>query len=190
MSHGHPLRTAAIAGGLFVTLLAAGCGTQSVSPRQITVQGCAAYGVYAIDHHVTVTRMPAACQGLSRAQINAAAAGAINMVVGGRSKRPAWRKLAAEVAPRLAYLITGPQSVSSSPPQTYQPAAQAPVRDGTGRNVALRLAALGAWLVTAGSGGYLLGSCWVRALLGAGHGLLATATLLLVVLAAIGAKAG
>jgi hypothetical protein len=31
---------------------------------------------------------------------------------------------------------------------------------------------------------------WVRALLVAGHGLLATATLLLVVLAAIGAKAG
>jgi hypothetical protein len=82
------------------------------------------------------------------------------MVVGGRSKKPAWRRLAAEVAPRLAYLITGPQPVSSSPPQTYQPAAQTPLRDGTGSNVALRLAALGAWLITAGSGAYLLGS-WI-----------------------------
>lgn len=226
--------------------------------------------------------MPAACQGLSKAQINAAAASAINMVVGGRSKKLAWRRRAAEVAPRLAYLITGPQPVSSSPPQTYQPAAQTPVRDGTGSN-AVRLAALGAWLITAGSGAYLLASWiissgirrrrwplatgappavvlghfglattglvvwviylvadwtplawtavallllvaglglalatlglpgrlsgavdaparadtaapsargWVRALLVAGHGLLATATLLLVVLAAIGAKAG
>lgn len=247
------------------------------------MQGCADYGVYAIDHHITVTRRPAACQGLSKAQINAAAANAINMVVGGRSKKPAWRRLAAEVAPRLAYLITGPQPVSSSPPQTYQPAAQTPLRDGTGSNVALRLAALGAWLITAGSGAYLLGSWiissgirrrrwplaagappavllghfglattglvvwviylvaawtplawtavallllvagfglalvtlglpgrlsdavdapakadiaatfargWVRVLPVAGHGLLATATLLLVVLAAIGAKAG
>ncbi len=245
------------------------------------MQGCADYGVYAIDHHITVTRVPAACQGLSKAQINAAAASAINVVVGGRSKKPAWRRRAAEVAPRLAYLITGPQSVSSSPPQTYQPAAQTPVR--TGSNVALRLAALGAWLITAGSGAYLLFSWiigsgirrrrwplaagappavvlghfglattglvvwvtylvadwtplawtavallllvaglglalatlglpgrlsaavdaparadtaatsapgWVRALLVAGHGLLATATLLLVVLAAIGVKGG
>ncbi len=245
------------------------------------MQGCADYGVYAIDHHITVTRVPAACQGLSKAQINAAAASAINVVVGGRSKKPAWRRRAAEVAPRLAYLITGPQYVSSSPPQTYQPAAQTPVR--TGSNVALRLAALGAWLITAGSGAYLLFSWiigsgirrrrwplaagappavvlghfglattglvvwviylvadwtplawtavallllvaglglalatlglpgrlsaavdaparadtaatsapgWVRALLVAGHGLLATATLLLVVLAAIGVKGG
>ena len=183
----------------------------------------------------------------------------------------------------MAYLITGPQAVSGSPPQTYQPATQTPVRDGTGSNVALRLAALGAWLITAGSGAYLLGSWiigsgirrrrwplaagappavllghfglaatglvvwviylladwtplawtavallllvaglglalatlglpgrlpdavdvpakadtaatsargWARALLVAGHGLLATATLLLVVLAAIGARAG
>ncbi len=101
-------------------MFAAGCGTQAASPRQITVQGCAAYGVYAIDHHITVTRMPAACRGLSKAQINEAAASAINMVVGGRSKKAAWRRLTAEVAPRLAYLITAPQPAPGSPPQTSQ----------------------------------------------------------------------
>lgn len=143
-----------------MALFAAGCGAQAASPRQITVQGCAAYGVYAIDHHITVTRMPAACRGLSKAQINEAAASAINMVVGGRSKKPAWRRLTAEVAPRLAYLITAPQPAPSSPPQTYQPAGGAPGREGTGSDVALGLAALGAWLITAGSGAYLLGS-WI-----------------------------
>jgi hypothetical protein len=154
------LRTAAIAGGLLVALLAAGCGTQPVTQRQTTVQGCADYGVYAIDHHITVTRMPAACQGLSKAQINEAAASAINMAVGGRSKKPAWRRLTAEVAPRLAYLITGPQPGPSSPPQTYQPAGGTPVRQSTGGDLPLSLAALGAWLITAGSGAYLLGS-WI-----------------------------
>ncbi len=141
-------------------MFAAGCGTQAASPRQITVQGCAAYGVYAIDHHITVTRMPAACRGLSKAQINEAAASAINMVVGGRSKKAAWRRLTAEVAPRLAYLITAPQPAPGSPPQTSQPTGGAPGREGTGSDVALGLAALGAWLITAGSGAYLLGS-WI-----------------------------
>jgi hypothetical protein len=118
--------------------------------------------VYAIDHRITVTRVPAACQGLSKAQINEAAASAINMVVGGRSKKPAWRRLTAEAAPRLAYLITGPQPAPGSPPQASQPAGGTPVRAGTGSDLALRLAALGAWLITAGSGAYLLVSWIIR----------------------------
>ena len=126
------------------------------------MQGCADYGVYAIDHGITVTRMPAACRGLGKAQINEAAAGAINMVVGGRSKKPAWRRLTAEAAPRLAYLITGPQPAPSSPPQASQPAGGTPVRAGAGSDLALRLAALGAWLITAGSGAYLLVSWIIR----------------------------
>ncbi len=126
------------------------------------MQGCADYGVYAIDHRITVTRVPAACQGLSKAQINEAAASAINMVVGGRSKKPAWRRLTAEAAPRLAYLITGPQPAPGSPPQASQPAGGTPVRAGTGSDLALRLAALGAWLITAGSGAYLLVSWIIR----------------------------
>ncbi len=126
------------------------------------MQSCTDYGVYAIDHRITVTRMPAACQGLSKAQINEAAASAISMVVGGRSKTPSWRRLTAEVAPRLAYLITGPQPAPGSPPQTSQPAGGTPVREGTRSDMALSLAALGAWLIAAGSGAYLLGSWIIR----------------------------
>jgi len=145
---------------MLVALLTAGCGTQPASSHQVTVQGCADYGVYAIDHHITVTRTPAACRGLSKAQINQAAAWAINNVVGGRSHKPAWRKLTAEVAPRLAYMITAPQPAPSLPPQTYQPAGGMPLHEGRGSAVAIGLAALGAWLVTAGSGAYLLAS-WI-----------------------------
>lgn len=104
--------------------------------------------------------MPPACRGLSKAQVNEAAASAISMVVGGRSKKPDWRRLTAEVAPRLAYLITGAQPAPSSPPQTYQPASGTPLRQGTRSDVALGLAALGAWLITAASGAYLLVS-WI-----------------------------
>ena len=145
---------------MLVALLAVGCGTQPASSHQITVQGCADYGVYAIDHHITVTRMPAACAGLSKAQINEAAANAINTIAGGRSHEPAWRRLTAEAAPRLAYLITAPPPAPSSPPQAYQAAGGTPLREGTGSDVAIGLAALGAWLITAGSGAYLLGS-WI-----------------------------
>jgi hypothetical protein len=143
---------------MLVALLAAGCGAQRASTQQITVQGCADYGVYAIDHHITVTRTPAACRGLGKAQLNEAAANAINTVVGGRSHKAAWLKLTAEVAPRLAYLITAPQPVPSSPPQAYQPAGGTQLRESTGSDVARGLAALGAWLVTASSGAHMLGS--------------------------------
>jgi len=154
------IRTTVIAGSLLVAVLAAGCGTQPSAPGASTVAGCTDYGVYAIDRQITVTRMPAACRGLSKAQVNAAAANAINMTVGGRSKKPAWRRLTAEAAPRLAYLFTASQPASSSPPQTYQPAGGTPFREGTGSDLALSLAALGSWLVTAGSGAWLLGS-WI-----------------------------
>ena len=49
---------------------------------QGTVQSCTAYAVYAIRHRITVTRTPAACQGLSRAEINQAAARAIIQAAG------------------------------------------------------------------------------------------------------------
>ncbi len=154
------IRTTVIAGSLLVAVLAAGCGTQPATASASTVEGCADYGVYAIDHHITVTRMPAACRGLSKAQVNAAAANAIDRALGGRSKKPAWRRLTAEAAPRVAYLFTAPQPAPSASPQAYRPAGGTPLREGSGSDLALGLAALGAWLVTACSGAWLLGS-WI-----------------------------
>ena len=92
------LVTAAVAGGMLAALLAAGCGAQGASPQQGTVQACANYGARAIEQHVTVTRMPAACEGLSKAQVNLAVGKAIYLVAGGRHK-VAWRRQAYLAAP-------------------------------------------------------------------------------------------
>jgi hypothetical protein len=83
-------KIAALAGGPLAALCAAGCGAAAGgagSVRPVTVQSCAAYGVYAIEHHITVTRKPAPCRGLSRAEINQAAATAILRVAGGAYPR-------------------------------------------------------------------------------------------------------
>jgi hypothetical protein len=175
-------KTVAIAGGLLTVLLAAGCGASASAPGAgrsaggaaaaapgapgagpVTTQGCSDYGVYAIDHHITVTRTPAACRGLSKAEVSHAAAVAILRVAGGRRKAT-WRKRAAEVAPFLDHLITAPaaQPVASPlpPAATWSRAsAQATTRPG-GRDLAMDTAALIAWLVTAGSGAYVLVS-WI-----------------------------
>jgi manganese efflux pump family protein len=162
------IKTAAVAGGILAALLAVGCGARAgggaAAPGgagPATVQGCAAYGVYAIQHRITVTSVPPPCQGLSRAEINQAAASAILQVAGGGPK-PVWKRRAARAAPFLSYLITGPTPAGSplpvsAPGQTSSTPASGPLG---GKNLALDIAALAAWLVTAASGAYVLGS-WV-----------------------------
>jgi hypothetical protein len=130
-------RTAGVAVSTLLALFAAGCGApaehvtagrmstaaaHTVSARsagggapQGTVQGCTAYGVYAIQHRITVTSTPAACQGLTRTEINQAAARAIIQAAGG-VRKAIWRKRAAEVAPFLRHLFTTPAPVTGSLP--------------------------------------------------------------------------
>ena len=158
-------RTVAIAGGLLTAVLAAGCAAHAPSgaspgvPADATAQGCTDYGVYAIEHHITVTATPAPCRGLSKAEVSHAAAVAILRVAGGKRKA-LWRKRAAEVAPFLAHLITAPPPAAFSLPASagWSAASAPPARHLGGRNLAMDLAALIAWLVTAGSGAYVLGS--------------------------------
>jgi len=162
---------------MLLALFAAGCGApaghvtagrmsttaaHAVSARKVgggapqaTVQGCTAYGVYAIQHRITVTSTPAACQGLSRAEINQAAARAIIQAAGG-VRKAIWRKRAAEAAPFLKHLFTAPAPVTGSLPA---------IASGSGsgeplghKDLGMDIAALIAWLVTAAAGGYLLGS--------------------------------
>lgn len=166
-------RTAAIAGGLLAALLGAGCGahassgsaagaataTAAGSESPATAQGCTDYGVYAIEHRITVTTTPAACRGLSKADVSQAAAVAILRVAGGERKA-VWRKRAAEVAPYLAHLITVPPPVTASVPASAGlPGASGPAaRRFGGQDLGMDTAALIAWLVTAASGAYVLGS--------------------------------
>jgi hypothetical protein len=154
------ITTAAVAGGMLLACFAAGCGTSTASAGrapQATVPGCTAYGVYAIEHHITVTRTPAPCQSLSKAEINQAAARAIIQVAGG-VRKAIWRKRAAEDAPYLEHLFSTPPPVTSSLPAL----AAVPTASGTlgGKDLGMDIAALIAWLVTAGSGAYVLGS-WI-----------------------------
>ena len=169
------IKIAGVAGGMLLAWFAAGCGApaghvtagrmstmaaHTASARnagggapQATEQGCTDYGVYAIEHHITVTRTPAPCQGLSKAEINQAAARAIIRVAGG-VRKAIWRKRAAEASPFLEHLFTTPAPVTSSLPAIASGSGQPLGRKDLGMDIA----ALIAWLVTAGSGGYLLGS--------------------------------
>lgn len=150
--------TAVVAGGMLAALLAAGCDAQSAAPQPGTVQACADYGVRAIERHVTVTWMPAACRGLSRAQVNQAVGQAIYIVAGGRPKA-AWRRRAYLASAWLAYLTSPPQRTASSQPRgSVIPESGAPA--GRGSDAALRFAALVAWLLAAGSGSSMVG-VWI-----------------------------
>ncbi len=114
-----------------------------------TEDSCYAFGVQAIKRHVTVTTVPRACAGLSRAQVNAAVGRAIKDVVGPHPKAVA-RHLAHRDQAYLAHLI------STVPTPTAAPTVAAPAPAPERSSGDLPLAALGAWLVTAAAGSYLL----------------------------------
>jgi hypothetical protein len=141
---------------VLVALLTAGCG----APTGNTVQGCADYGVQAIEHRVTVTRTPPPCHGLSAAQINQAAGLAIIRVAGGAPKA-VWRKRAGRAARYLGGLVTTlPAPPSSLPAGSAELGAAAGSGPLGGRDAGMDIAALIAWLVTASSGLYVLAN-WI-----------------------------
>jgi manganese efflux pump family protein len=159
------IKAAAVAGGMLAVLSAAGCGAQASAAAvgvaagiagvpQASVQACAAYGVHAIEHHIRVTWTPAPCRGLSKFQVNRAVAMAVVRVAGDAPKAVR-RKRAARAAVYLEYLVTAlPSGTGSLPIASGSSAARG------GKDLAMSVAALFAWLVTAGSGAYVLGS-WI-----------------------------
>jgi hypothetical protein len=132
---------------LLAAVLAAGCSAGAAAPYRATAGTCYAFGVRALQRHVTVTTAPRACAGLSHAQVNLAVARAVRDVVGPRHRAVA-RRLADQDGAYLAQLI------GTVPPSRPAPLAAAPARQPTGPP--LRLAALAAWIVTAVAGSYLL----------------------------------
>ena len=159
------IKAAAVAGGVLAALSAAGCGAQATAAvvgaaagnaaaAQASVRTCAAYGVHAIEHHIKVTWTPAPCRGLSKTEVNRAVAMAVVRVAGDGPKAVR-RKREAEAAKYLEYLVTAlPSGTSSASAASRLSAAQG------GKDLAMSIAALVAWLVTAGSGAYVLGS-WI-----------------------------
>jgi hypothetical protein len=140
----------------FAALGVTGCSAGGPGSQRPSVAACTEYGFQAIEHHVTVVRPPAPCRGLNRTDLNQAVALAVSRAAGGtRAER---RRRAAEVAPYLADLVSGPAPVSTPAPGPAWSGSSGPATVAHGGNdLTLDIAALIAWLCAAGSGGYVLG---------------------------------
>ena len=150
-------RISLVVAGLIGVFALAGCAarpgpaTAGGAAAGGSVRACAAYAYRAIERQQVVTGRPAACAGLSRAEVNQAASTAIRQAAGSGPKS-AWRKQAGAAAPWVSTLLTGQVPVSPA-----RPAAGGRAAPGSGvSELALKLGALLAWLATAASGGYIL----------------------------------
>jgi hypothetical protein len=134
---------AVLAGVAGVAGVAAGCSGQPAVTRG-SVSSCFQFALGAIHRHVTVTAKPIACQGLTQLEVNVAVNRAIRDAAAGVRGKVRQRQLIARDSSYVAGLI---HPVSSP----GQPAAAATQSHLPGRS-ALALAALVAWLLTAGLG--------------------------------------
>jgi hypothetical protein len=133
-----------IAGVALAWLAVAGCSHQSATSRA-SVQSCIQFGTDAVRHRVTVTVLPPACQGLTRAQVNFAVARALHSAAAGTRGKARQRARIAEASRFLQHLVT------ALPEQRQVPQAPTPAARPASRT-ALGLIALCTWLITVGLG--------------------------------------
>lgn len=133
-------------------------------------QACTAYAYAAIERRTVITATPAACEGLTRAQVNQAAVTAIDMTLANGTKS-ARRMQAAAAAAWVQALITAPAPAPASPPAASSggrplsgvlSGSVSELRLGGVSELAAQVGALLAWLATAASGGLVLAR-WLRA---------------------------
>jgi hypothetical protein len=150
-----------------------------------SLHSCVAYAYAAIERHQVIAATPAACRGLSRAEVNQAAGIAIRMTVtsGAKADRRKQAVAAARWA-RAMITVTAPVPGPVASAATLRPSADGPAGSsgssgpsgglglGGVSEFAAKLAALLAWLATAASGGFVL----VRWLLAGGSPLRRTVT--------------
>lgn len=128
---------------VLIGVVVAGCSSQPAVPRG-SVTSCYQFGVQAIRRHVTVTAIPAACQGLSQLEVNIAVSRALQAAAAGVPGKARQRQVIGRDSPYLADLI-------HAVPTPGQPAV-APPQSGPPSRAALSLAALATWLITVGLG--------------------------------------
>ena len=143
---------AAAAGSTLVAaLLVSACGAaravQATAASPASADRCYSFAVAALRQHVVVGRRPAACAGLTQAQVNQVVGRAIRTVVGPHPKAVE-RRLAAADSRYLGKLVR-----PVPPPSAASVATGLPTASG---QLSVRLAALAAWLATAIPGAYLL----------------------------------
>jgi hypothetical protein len=132
------------AGLVFAVLAAAGCSRQPGAPRA-SVESCIRFGVAAIRHHVTVTSLPPACQGLTSAQIDFAVGSALHSAAIGARGKAAQRERIGQASHYLERMAV------TSPPQRTQPQVPSPPARPIS-STALGLIALCTWLITVALG--------------------------------------
>lgn len=145
--------TAALVLTITGTALVSGCSGQPAAPPS-SVTACTRFGASAIRRHVTVTVVPAACRGLSQAEVNVAVGQALRAAAAGVRGRARQRRLIGRASQYLSGLVRAVPAASQSAtaaPATSSPAT-APVATAAPSRATLGLAALVAWLVTVGLG--------------------------------------
>jgi manganese efflux pump family protein len=158
----HAVATAVLAAGLALTALAAGC-SRPPATAQASVGSCTQFGVAAIRHHVTVTALPPACRGLTRAQVNFAVATALRSAAGGAGGKARQHERIAAASHFLGQLVTTVPPQHSRPPVPAVAASQA-------SPATLGLIALGTWLITLALGLSMMARWILRRLPHAGAG--------------------
>jgi hypothetical protein len=150
----------AVSGIVLAGLLAAGC-THEPAGQRLAEATCIRFAINAIEHHVTVRSLPAACHGLSRAQVSAAADTALAATAG--KVRPVKRDRIEETRPLLGYPLASFPAQPNLPPVTTvaSPSAGGPP---------LALVALVTWLITVGLGGLMMARWAARSRLRPGGG--------------------
>jgi hypothetical protein len=143
-----------LATGVLATTLGAGAAPH---PRG-SVPVCTAAAVRAIEHHVPLAGVTAACRSLSRSELNFALGRAIFDVAGTGHHKTAWRRRAVAAGARLARLIESGRRPAGLAPGAAGPA---PSPAGPASRWGLGLSTLTAWLLTVGSGAFMLAG-WIR----------------------------
>jgi hypothetical protein len=149
---GHLAGTVLLAAGLALAALAAGCSRQPAAAGP-SVSSCTQFGVDAIRHHVTVTTLPPACRGLTRAQVNLAVGTALRLAAGGGRTRRGQRARIGAASRYLEHLVATVPPQRSQPPVPTVAAKQA-------SPVTLGRFALGTWLITLALGLWMM-SRWI-----------------------------
>jgi manganese efflux pump family protein len=142
-----------VAAGLVLAWAAAGCASSSTVTGG-SVTACYQVMARAIQRHVTLTAVPPACQGVSQAQLNVVVDRALHAAAAGARGKVRQRQIIARDSSYVAGLIRAVPA--SSPPAVAAPPSGPPAvavtPSGPPNRTALSLAALVAWLVTAGLG--------------------------------------
>jgi hypothetical protein len=162
-----------VAGGFLAGLTAiaaSGCAVgggglasaPTASGPAASTAGCATSAYRAIRAHERLTRVPTACQALTPSQRNVAAGLAIRMASGTGSKSR-WRSQAGTAAAYVSTLITDPPPIAPAPAAGSASVGVLTASGGSRlgfSELAAEVAALLAWLATAGSGGWILIRWW------------------------------